>query len=439
MTNLRAVLSRLTSPIPGSKALIALAVSAAFVLLGFLVAVHLCLGAAGRETRWVHDTFLFNPSISYSDLIYSTDESLHSNPYFEAHTKPRFPGWISNYFPFTYQVLGRARGWSHGDIIRVFVEASVGAYLLVAVLAGLLFGEGIPGAVGMALLFSVVALANYPFLFAVDRGNLETFTAALCFLSMLFLAKDRPLLGAPFLALAIALKGYPLVLCLVFAGRGHWRAGLLAAGMAAALSLEALFSLSGGFVHNVHGLMNGLRGYLRFCDAGDGVASSADPYDALIILGIWWPRLFPSVLPIVAWVFQVCMECAVLACAVYALWSRAPFHRCLLAATLGMIFIPTLIVDYKLLYLVTVVFFMAVEEKPWSGPDFIAFGSLLFLLVPKQYYFIRPDVSMSCMVSPVFLVLLLGTLARDRPAWRTIRAAWTDRFPGLKRLHPLEG
>jgi Glycosyltransferase family 87 len=400
--------------------LVALAAAAVFVLLGLLVALHFCLGASGRNTRWVHGTFLFNPGISYSDLTYSTDESRHSDPYFETHSKPRLPGWISNYFPFTYQVLGLVRGWSHGDIIRVFVESSVGAYLLIAVLAGLLYGKDVPGAVAMALFMSVVALASYPFLFAVDRGNLETYTAALCFLSMLFLAKDMPLLGAPFLALAIALKGYPLVLCLVFAGKGSWRAGLLAALVAVALSLEALFSLSGGIVHNVQGLMNGLRGYLQFCGSGAGAASTADPYDALLIIGFCRPRLFPSLLPCVGVLCQVCMELVVAACAVYAVRSRAPFHRRLLAATLGMMFIPTAIVDYKLLYLVMLVFFMAVEEQAWSRADFIAFGSLLFLLVPKQYYFLRPDISMSCLISPIFVLLLLGTLAWDRPGWKSV-------------------
>jgi hypothetical protein len=423
LTNLRAVLSRLASPIPNAKPLLALAMAAVFVLFGLLAMLHFCLGASGRPTRRVHDTFLFDPSISYSDLTFSVDESLRSDPYFDPHIKARRPGWISNYFPFTYQVLGRCRGWSRQEVIKAFVDSSVGCYLLIALLAGLLYGEGLVGSAGLALFLGVTALASFPFLFAVDRGNLETYVAALCFLSMLFLVKDMAVAGALFLALAIAIKGYPAFLCLVFVGRGRWRSGLLALVLAGVLSLEALFCLGGGAAHNVQGLMNGVRGYLDFSGSGNGMAASADPNDALQIIEILRPRLFSSLLPCIAVLCQVFMECAAAACAVYALWSRAPFHRCLLAATLGMMFIPNLIGDYKLLHLVPVIFFMAVEKKPWSRPDLVAFGTLLLLIVPKQYYFLRPYVSMACLIDPLLLLLLVGTLAWDRPAWRTVWAS----------------
>ncbi|HTA17483.1 MAG TPA: glycosyltransferase 87 family protein [bacterium] len=398
-----------------------LAVAALCVLLGLLAAENFCLWAAGRNLPWAHATFLFDPSARFSDLLSPLAMNRNLDPYFNAGIKPMFRGWISNYFPFFYQVLGALRPCGPPDIIRGFIALSAGLYLLASFLAGALYGEGIPGALAMALFLAVLALAGYPFLVAVDRGNLETVVAALCFLSMLFLCKDKPVAGALFLALAIAVKGYPAVLCLLFVKRGHWRCGMLAALVALALSLEAFACLSGGFLHNVVGLFNGLRGYLAFSGSGNAAAFASDPYDGLLVLGFWRPEFLPRVLPCIATLWQAAKNFVVAGCLAYALLARAPFHRCLLAATLGMMLVPGLIADYKLLHLLPVLFFMAVEEEPWTLPDRVAFASLLALLVSKNYYFLGPDHSVSCLINPLLLLLLLGTLALDQASWRMLR------------------
>lgn len=435
MTSARTLFRRLGSPVYGAESLGPMAVAAIFVLLALLVQLHFSLWAAGGDTPWVHGTFLFNPASRFGDLTWSVDQSRGLDPYFNAHVRAQRPGWFSNYFPFTYQVLACARGWSVRELVRVFLASSAGLYVLASLLAGAFYGEGALAAAALALFSSVVALASYPFLFAIDRGNLETFVAAFCFLSLLCLSKDRPVIGALFLGLAIAVKGYPGFLGLLFLGRGRWRAVLLAAAVALALNAEALLRLHGGAAHNALGLMNGLRGYFGFAGSENSAPASADPYHALLIIGIRWPGLFPSLLPCVAVACQVAMECAVAACAVFAMGARAPFHRRLLAATLGMMLIPDLIADYKLLHLIPVVFFMAVSEKAWSKADLVAFGGLLFLIVPKQYCFLRDYVSMACLVNPLVLLVLLGTLAWDRSAWRPMR--WSG--PGPNAGHAGEG
>lgn len=427
---------------PGDAPLRRMALAAGFVLLGLLAATNFALWAQARGAGWPRDSFLFSPSERFSDLIDLCGQNRYLDPYFSGARG-------ACYLPSDFWGITCLRGWSLRELILAYEAASLGAYLLVCALAAYAFRSSPLRTVGMALLLAVVVFASYPFLFTLDRGNLESIIGALCFLSLLLLFKDRPVSAALVLVIPIALKGYPLLLCPLFAARGRWRAALLApvAPVAALLlNLSALRSMRGGLVRNWTGLRLGMASFHRYYIVGLlGMHYSADPYNAIRMLEIWWSGATPIYVhtammnypyfaadrPAPVELIDNLMRLAdcypyfswavLAACVAYTLLARAPFHRRLLAATLGMLLWPDVANDYKLLHLLPVLFFMAVSGTPWSRTDRLAFGAILLLLVPKHYYFLFSDVSVSCLVSPLLLLLLLATLAPGWPTWRGAR------------------
>ncbi|HTA17433.1 MAG TPA: hypothetical protein VK786_06785, partial [bacterium] len=58
------------------------------------------------------------------------------------------------------------------------------------------------------------------------------------------------------------------------------------------------------------------------------------------------------------------------------------------------------------------------EKAAWSVADKFAAVLILLLLIPKQYWLLYSDSSISCVISPVLALLLFATLAVHRTGFR---------------------
>ena len=448
-----------------------MALAAVFILTGTIIATHYHRQLGAQGLPWPRNTFLFRPEARYSDLSVTVDQAISEAPY--TYSIP------ANYFPFIYPLTLRlARGLPPHVYIQNFLAICLALFAFAAVLGprsnerlqgwppqaalltalfvgsyqlviawwelptglwGLEPAQGLTllttAAMGLAvvgavvlrgawrrdlvlvLLGLVVLLGNYPFIFGIDRGNIEAAMGGFCLLSLIFLVKGRPYLAAAILAPAIAAKGFPLALCVIFVARREALAAVAAALLAGLLTIWALLALPGGIVHNLDAMQHGLAAFNNGYAAGALRAFCADPLSGILIFNAQIPTA-SRVLDFVVGHYQRFALGILVLCSLYAWLSRASFHRKVLAVVLGMLLFPDSILDYKLVHLLTAIFFMIYADEPWDRRDFFLFIGLLVLMVPNNYYYVGGH-SISTMASPVVLLLLVLGLLTDLGAWRS--------------------
>ncbi|HTA17601.1 MAG TPA: glycosyltransferase family 87 protein, partial [bacterium] len=205
-----------------------LAFAAAFIVAGLVLGLNWHPQTGGYGQLWPLNTFLYNPEYRLGDLKVPVLETIHMDPY---HYYMKNAGTPS-YFPFAFLALSTMRHWPTANVVALFVGLSIVVYLLACLLSARIWKNMGIESDALPLLLAVIAFANYPFLLALTQGNIEAILAGLCFISLLLLYLGRPYAAALILAVPIALKGYPMMLGLVFVAEGRWRAALLA-GLAA--------------------------------------------------------------------------------------------------------------------------------------------------------------------------------------------------------------
>jgi hypothetical protein len=386
---------------------------AGFVVVGLLVAVafHLVMGQLGFSYPWT--TFLFSSADRFNDWHNSLAAAATLDPYF-ATTKA-----ISAYFPFAYLLMRIATGCPRMIATSIYLAVSSGL-LVLAVLTSVRYlrdcspqgSERRMSKVGLTLLLILACFAAYPVLFALDRGNLDIWIACLCTFYVACLRTRMAWFGLLSLAVAIALKGYPLAFLGLSVAERRYRDVALVPLVAVALTLASLASLQGGVLHNLQGFIAGLAKYREaYVLQGNSLFGSSDPYNALRTLKVFMGT--PQT-EIAAWstpLIKVYGPLALLFALVAGLCAsfvRMPYWRRVTIICLVAIMFPNVANDYKLTVLLPCLFailFTADQQKE-STTSTAMLLLIALLMIPKSYFFIN-----GLSVNNVINALLLVTLA----------------------------
>lgn len=103
------------------------------------------------------------------------------------------------------------------------------------------------------------AVFTYPFLSALDRGNIQLLTIGFVALSIHFSKKEDLTKSGAYLGIAIALKAYPALFLLLFLRKRQWRPVVSAVITAGILSLVPMILFDGGIVKNTQALIANLK------------------------------------------------------------------------------------------------------------------------------------------------------------------------------------
>lgn len=384
-----------------------------FVLVGLMVALvfHLTMRLLGLSFPWT--TFLFIPGDRFNDWHNSIAAAATLDPYFATTTA------VSAYFPFAYLVMQGVAGCARRVATLVYLGISFGLLLLAVSLWARHLRDSAAKAVDLgiaraypALVLTVACLASYPLLFALDRGNLDIWIGCLCAIYVGCLHTRYATFGLVSLAIAVALKGYPIVFLGLSLAERRYLDLLLTPLIAIALSAIGLASLQGDMLHNLQGFIAGLAKYRQLYVVGDNsLFASSDPYNALRTLKVftgtprsdiaaWSPHLLQVYGPL-ALVFAA-------AAGLCATFVRMPYWRRVTIIGLVAILFPNVANDYKLAMLLPGLFALLFStEQSAEGKnasDILLVTALL--MIPKSYLFIH-----SVGVSNVINAVLLLTLA----------------------------
>ena len=390
------------------------------VLPGFALAVvfHYWMGEfLNLGHPW--NSFLFLPQDRFNDWHNSVFSAATYDPYFKHGAA------ISAYFPFSYIVFLSAAGLSRQASIIYFllislvlVLGSVCLYWQV-VLRPLLKEERDKQSL-VALCVSIAV--SYPLLFALDRGNIDAWIAAACLVFVSLLRTRFAATGSMALGIAIALKGYPAIFLLLAMVDRRYGQIILACGIALVLTLSALAFFDGGLVHNFVGLKLGLETYRQRYVLGFGsIHYSADPYNAIRLVYEIFRRLtgsgaLQSTTPLLLDIYNLASFCIALVFTFFVLFVPCSRWRRVMAVCLLAILFPNVANDYKLLMLLPGLCALIADAEN-AQRETRALQYVAVLMVPKHYYFIL-GVSISSIISPIFLSTLAWNVLKGRESWR---------------------
>ena len=249
-----------------------------------------------------------------------------------------------------------------------------------------------------------------PMIYAYDRGNYLILCVVFLFL-FVFLYEKYPILSALSLAIASALKIYPLVLFLVFLLERKWKPlfiGLLSGGVVTFLTF---FCFAGTFIENLKhfawNLLNFTEGnpmrHVYYFRGAIGIRSLlAAPF-------LLFQNQMPEWLDISTAGF-VAGLLILATVALMCLWEKR-FERQILYLTLFMILFPTPSYYYNITYLIPPVFYLLLKKEQLEW--YILVLSAL-MMIPKNYLYISPlfddihvAVSVGHFLDPLLMCMIL--------------------------------
>ncbi len=382
------------------------------VLAGFVLSAcfHYFMGAYMHK-GYPFNSFLFRPGDRFMDyfngLTYVT----------EGHGEGMKGIFGSAYLLFRFVYL---ISFKNTYVSFVVYTATIVVYLLSYNLKNLLSGP-FPRMAPVKLVRSLFVLSflSYPLLFTLDRGNVEGFAFMLLSLFVYFFCSNRTGISSLFLAAAAALKVYPIVFIILYLAEKKYKEAAIFVGALLVLSAFA-YDEAQGFSFHLLRLVEIIKGSadpaqlynVVLVIGNEGAAFSSSAYGALKAAIYGWGPQDPA--PLLMKLFSTYYSVSLLLFALIALYViivEKELWKKVAILTLSMMVFPFVTADYRLLNLYVPMWLFLNSEKR-SGEDLLY--SVLFglLLIPKAYYFIRGDISISVILNPLIIfVFLLSMIA----------------------------
>jgi len=176
----------------------------------------------------------------FGDFLLPRWQSIRASPWFEQDLTAT-P--INNYLPFTMAVFA---AFSRIEYWRSFVVFIIVSMLLVVIP----IWRSMPRKNRVRVITTLMFLTG-PFISLIDRGNIQFLTIGILASALYLYSKGRTRFGAVLLGLAIALKGYPIVLLIVWVKARRWLDAAVALLTAICLTLIPLLFYRGGVLRNI--------------------------------------------------------------------------------------------------------------------------------------------------------------------------------------------
>jgi hypothetical protein len=378
------------------------------ILIGFVAAVFLnYVRGAYLGLAYPYNTFLFTPNDKFNDFFNMYNLTRHLNPYFEEYFIK------SNYYPFAniifflFTMLPK----------RYAFLAFSGLFILVFSIVNYVNLKTDSKSETLITVF-VFSLLTYPFLFLLDRGNIEGYLFLLLYF-FLSLKESRPGLSAFLLACAIALKIYPAVFLILLFSEKKFKEIFITLAWVGALTLISLLFHKGGFIENLQFIATGfgVNDAAWFVVGNQKLLSGVSLFTPLkIVLDYLSTTIFPG---IYAWkgalqgyfigvFFLFGLLSLYLVLVEKQLWKKTAI------LVIAMLLFPHVSFDYKLIS-IFLPMFLYINDSQKSKLDLFYVIAFALLLIPKTYYvfpnFITNsgarDINIGVVLNPLIMCILL--------------------------------
>jgi len=383
-----------------------------FILVGFLgsISYHYYEGhILGKP--YPYNTFLFiqDGAVRFNDFFVSQLIG-DLNPYFNSVvSSAQFP--LVNIFYYLIALMPK--------YISLPLYLTIIPITLVS-LTNLILWEGKKLSLRKWLLTLSITFLTYPFLFTLDRGNLEILLYMFLLLFLYFFIQENYLLSAIFLAFAVAMKVYPGVLFLLYVPKKRLRELAISIGITALLTFGSLALFKGGFIANfnflVHGSNFSYKVLTSFVGPNNEVQRGVSLFTLFKIVFIetgWLAKIN------MAQFLSIYIKAAALSfipVAAYVVFIEKILWRQTALLVFAMLLLPQISADYKLLHVYLPMFLFIISDDR-SRLDVFYLLIFSLLLIPKDYAYFphvlsdagTNDISISVIIN-IILMLLISVL-----------------------------
>ncbi len=375
------------------------------VLVGFIFAFiwYYCVVQYGGVVTYPQSTFLFNPGDKFHDFRASYQAARSLKPY-DSDTAVYPPFAYVSLFPFAILKDKLAHAFY---LITVIVASLAYLYHQIPALDRMQRFQN-------ALIFSFM---SYPFLFLLDRGNIEWNVVALQTLFLhLYFKGNNPKWATRALTLAAAIKPYPLIFIALLVGDRKYREAVKVVAGAIFLNIASLFIFHGNAVETFHQFTSNLhRVHQEIVAYRLLMLHSSSLFSFLrLALSPIFEGFLTEIPAQMTWLHQLYLPIAVVLISLIgftaAFVEKTPWKRIALLV-LGELLLPEISFDYKLSYIYApLIFFLQSSGDPHWKRNAVLFA---LILVPKGYWVITGEITSATLAGVFVLLVFLAVLLRD--------------------------
>lgn len=257
---------------------------------------------------------------------------------------------------------------------------------------------------------AIFTFLTYPFLFVVDRANVEIIVFMFLFLFLYYYSRKEFFISTIFLSFAIAIKGFPAVFLVLLLSDKKYKEVIITVTLTVLLTFLSLLFHKGGFFLNLNYVLTGFNynsvSYLcqnnNMVQRGVSLFALAKMYfiqtgkiasiDMSQFLGMYTKVIIPLFFLFSGYIMFIEKD----------LWKKV---MVLVAAAL---IFPHVSADYKLIY-IFIPMFMFINSDKKSSFDLFYIAIFGLLLMPKDYY-IFPKIISDTEYSDISIAVVLNIL-----------------------------
>lgn len=249
----------------------------------------------------------------------------------------------------------------------------------------------------------VFSFLTYPFLFVVDRANIEIFVFIFLYLFIYFYRKQQTLISIIFLACAISMKLFPGVFVILLASDKRYKEILYTFLLVMLISVCGYLSYEGNLMHNINMHLNGLNRYTGIYSIGnEGLYFGHSLWGVVKLIIIGSGIKCPATLATKAYSISVLILFAFVS--LYIIFKEKVFWKKIALLVFSMNLFPFVSGDYKLIHIFLPLFLFINDENKdrFDWLYVVLFGALL---IPKAYvhYRLNPEITSSIIISPLLM------------------------------------
>lgn len=264
----------------------------------------------------------------------------------------------------------------------------------------------------------IISFLSYPFIFAIDRGNIEIYLYL--FLSLFFYfyyIKKNEILSIVFLSIAIGMKLFPAVFLVILFKDKQYKQLFLTIVVTIVLSIGSLSLVSGALLDNIKLFISVLSNYSQLYiigspghAAGLGFNNSLFGFIRLAGPNIYMLNYYNNA-EIVLRAYLIFSLFFFSLISLYILLKENVLWKQIALLVFCMNLLPYVSADYKLIHIYIPLLFFLISKENSSFDRLYAF-LFGFLLIPKAYYIIskmitdsgRADINIGVILNPLLMI-----------------------------------
>lgn len=383
------------------------------ILVGFFCAV--CFHYIAHyyfHIKYPLDTFLYIPGQQFTDFWVVLTASASKNPYHIVQNNP-----LSAYFPFSYLLIH--------PLTYIDRNYALILFLLMYLIGFLVFNKYFLSdsflksdqKINNIKNLFIFTFMTYPFLFCLERGNFEVLVFFFTTIGLFFYSKKKFIVSVVFLAFATAIKAYPGIFILIFLSDKRYKEASLFLVLTGILTLIAMLMFKDTMAEQLHGFLAGIKwvkdGYFQTNQSLIFNTSLYGIFKTIFHLYhkiLWGSQSKTSDHYI--YIYSIFTIPCLIVISLYTLFVEKTFWKKIAVLICSYLLFPEMAYDYRLLH-VYIIFYFFIDSIVSENRECLHWFYtviLALLLIPKNYYLIYGEESISCFINVFLILMLLGTI-----------------------------